>query len=51
MMHVSELRMSVSSGPIVFETKSCIAAKETPHAMMAGSTSRARAQPAMTTMR
>ena len=51
MMQVSELRMSVSSGPIVLETKSCMPANDTPQAMIAGSTSRARAHPAMTTIR
>ena len=51
MMQVSELRMSVSSGPMVLETKSCMPANDSPQAMIAGSTSRARAQPAITTIR
>ena len=51
MMHVSELRMSVSSGPTRLDTSNCAPANETPHAAIAGSTCMARSRPAMTTTR
>ena len=51
MMQVSELMMSVRSGPMKFETSNCMPANDTPQAMMAGSTSSARGAPAMTTIK
>ena len=50
-MQVSELAISVNSGPTKFETVNCIPANDTPHAMIAGATSMARRHPAITTMR
>src|SRR5262245_49992319 len=50
-MHVSELTMSVSSGPTKFDTRNCMLANDTPHATIAGQTSKARANPAITTIR
>src|SRR3954471_21068951 len=50
-MHMSELAMSVSSGPTKLETRNCVPANDTPHATIAGSTSRARRPPTMTTTR
>ena len=50
-MQVNELTMSVSSGPTKFDTKNCMLANETPHAMIAGSTSSAPFHPVITTMR
>jgi len=50
-MHVKELAMSVSSGPMKLDTVNCIPANDKPHAMIAGITSIARRLPAITTMR
>jgi len=50
-MHVSELMMSVSSGPMKFDTYSCMPANDSPHAMIAGRTSSAFLGPVITTTR
>ena len=50
-MQLSELRMSVSSGPMKFETANWTTAKDPPQMSTAGSTSTARFQPASTTTR
>ena len=50
-MHVSELARSVSSGPTKFDTGNGMPANDRPHAIIAGATSSARSQPAITTMR
>ena len=50
-IHVNELAISVSSGPMKFDTVNCIPANDKPHAIIAGATSSARRPPAITTMR
>ena len=51
MMQVSELMMSVRSGPMKFDTRNCMPANDRPQAAIAGSTSSARVVPAITTSR
>jgi hypothetical protein len=48
-MQTSDARMSVSSGPIRFDTNNSTSANETPQTAIAGSTSTARRHPAITT--